>query len=716
MKFAAASRFPFCMALAFGLIPLKGFPAALPVVDTPRQPVTDTYHGTRVTEDYQWLENAGSPVVREWSRKQNERSRKYFDGLPYRESIARQLLQLRSQESARYSGLTEKKGRIFALRSKPPAQQPVLGRLSSLESADAFQVVFDPNLYNTNGTTAIDWYVPSGDGNQVAISLSENGSEEGTLHVFDTTTGKELSERIPRVQYPTGGGSAAWTANGSGILYTRYPHAGERTEADVNFYQQVWFHRLGTPISEDRYEIGKDFPRIAEIELDSSEDGQWFVAKVANGDGGDFAHFVRDAAGKWRQLTHFEDGVKGVRIGRDNALYLISLAQAPRGKILRLPLSEADLAKAQVIVPEQKGVVTEMAPCDHGIYVSYLMGGPSELRYFPQKSKQGRAIPVLPVSAVAGLQSWHRDELIFGNVSYLSPFAWYSVNPNAKRPARTALYTTSPADFSDVEVVREFAVSKDGTRVPLNIVRKKGTALNGQNPTILYGYGGYGVSETPHFDATLKPWLDRGGVYVVANLRGGGEYGEVWHKQGNLLKKQNVFDDFIAAAKHLIRRKYTSSAKLAVEGGSNGGLLMGAFLTQQPELARAVVSFVGIYDMLRVELDPNGQFNVTEFGTVKDPAQFNALFAYSPYHRVKDGEKYPAVLLTTGENDGRVNPAQSRKMAARLQAATGSGRPVLFMSNNAGHGIGTALKERISQQADVYSFLFKELGVDMTPP
>ena len=712
MKFAVAFRIPFCSALAFTLIPLQGFPATLPVVETARKPVTDTYRGTRVTEDYQWLEDAGSPAVREWTRKQNERTRKYFDGLPFRERIARQLLQLRSQESARYSGLTEKKGRIFALRFKPPAQQPVLVGISSLESTDALKVVFDPNLYNTNGTTAIDWYLPSGDGSKVAISLSENGSEDGTLHFFDTTTGKELSDRIPRVQYPTGGGSAAWTADSSGILYTRYPHAGERPEADVNFYQQVWFHRLGTPISEDRYEIGKDFPRIAEIELDSSEDGQWLVAKVANGDGGDFAHFVRDAAGKWRQLTHFEDGVKGMRIGRDNALYLISLAQAPRGKILRLPLNEANLTKAQVIVPEQKGVVTEMAPCDHGIYVSYLMGGPSELRYFPQKSQKGRVIPVLPVSEVAGLQSWHGDHLIFGNVSYLSPFAWYSCSPETKHPERTALYTTSPADFKDVEVVREFAVSQDGTKVPLNILRKKGTPLNSQNPTILYGYGGYGVSETPHFDAALKPWLDMGGVYVVANIRGGGEYGEVWHKQGNLLKKQNVFDDFIAAAKHLIQRKYTSSAKLAVEGGSNGGLLMGAFLTQQPELARAVVSFVGIYDMLRVELDPNGQFNVTEFGTVKDPAQFDALFAYSPYHRVKDGVKYPAVLLTTGENDGRVNPAQSRKMAARLQAATASSHPVLFMSNSAGHGIGTALKDRIAQQADVYSFLFNELGIE----
>jgi prolyl oligopeptidase len=272
---------------------------------------------------------------------------------------------------------------------------------------------------------------------------------------------------------------------------------------------------------------------------------------------------------------------------------------------------------------------------------------------------------------------------------------------------------TSPADFDDIEVVREFAISKDGTKVPVNILHRKDLKLNGENPTLLYGYGGYGINLTPSFDSTRRIWFDAGGVYAVANLRGGGEYGEEWHKAGNLTNKQHVFDDFIAAAEHLIQRHYTNPNKLAVEGGSNGGLLMGAFLTQRPDLARAVISHVGIYDMLRVELDPNGQFNVTEFGTVKNPEQFKALYAYSPYHHVQNGTKYPAVFMLTGENDGRVNPAHSRKMIARLQAATGSDRPILLYSTaSAGHGIGTALKERIAQQAYVYSFLFDQLGIE----
>jgi prolyl oligopeptidase len=267
-------------------------------------------------------------------------------------------------------------------------------------------------------------------------------------------------------------------------------------------------------------------------------------------------------------------------------------------------------------------------------------------------------------------------------------------------------------DFDDIEVVREFATSRDGTRVPLNILRKKGIKLDGNNPTLLTAYGGYSISLTPTFDSTRRIWFDAGGVYVVANLRGGGEYGEEWHKAGNLTRKQNVFDDFIASAEYLIKQRYTNPRKLAVEGGSNGGLLMGAFLTQRPELAAAVVSRVGIYDMLRVELDSNGQFNVTEFGSVKDPEQFKALYAYSPYHHVKSGVEYPAVLLTTGENDGRVNPAQSRKMAARLQALSSSDIILFRSTAGAGHGIGSSLKERIAEQADVLSFLFDQLNID----
>jgi prolyl oligopeptidase len=308
--------------------------------------------------------------------------------------------------------------------------------------------------------------------------------------------------------------------------------------------------------------------------------------------------------------------------------------------------------------------------------------------------------------------------VLFRATSYLEPAAWHrwEAKPGGGTATKTALARPWPLDFGDAEVVREFAVSRDGTRVPINVIRRKGTKLDGTNPTLLTGYGGYGISQVPSFDPGLRVWLDRGGVWAEANLRGGGEFGEEWHRAGALTAKQNVFDDFLACARHLIAAGYTSPKRLAIEGGSNGGLLMGAALTQAPELFRAVVSHVGVYDMLRVELSPNGAFNVPEYGTVKDESQFRALYAYSPYHRVKDGTAYPAVLMLTGANDPRVDPMQSRKMTARLQAANPSGRPVLLRtSGTTGHGGGTPLTESIAQEVDVWAFLFHQLGVPVTP-
>jgi prolyl oligopeptidase len=693
--------------------------APLPAVPTPREPVTNNYNGVAVVDDYQWLEDATNPAVRDWTRQQNERTRAYFDQLAFHDGLAQELSELIADESASYGLADCRGGIIFATRFKPPAQQPVLVRLKSVYPPALRKVVFDPNVWNTNGTTAMDWFAPATDGRLTAICLSENGSENGVLHFFETDTGRTLPDVIPGVQYPTGGGSAAWNADGTGIFYTRYPHAGERPEGDLHFYQQIWFHKLGTPVSADTYELGRDFPRIAEIELAASEDGQQILATVANGDGGDYAHYLRDEAGSWHQLTHFTDGIKAIKFGKDAALYLLSNKNAPRGKILRLPLTgldQVDLAKAAVVVPERKGVLSEYAPSANGLYVTVMEGGPSRLWFYPRGGGSPMEVPALPVSSVGGLHCWSGDELLFANTSFLVPSGWYEWEPGMKQPRTTAFQMTSPANFSDIEVVREFATSKDGTKIPLSILRKKGIKLDGNNPTLLTGYGGYGVSLTPGFSSTRRLWFDAGGVYAVANLRGGGEFGEAWHLAGNLTHKQNVFDDFIACAEHLIQRKYTSPSKLAVMGSSNGGLLMGAFLTQRPDLARAVVSRVGIYDMLRVELDPNGAFNTTEFGSVKDADDFKALYAYSPYHHVQDGTAYPAVLFPCGETDGRVNPAHSRKMTARLQAASSSGLPVLLRTTaTAGHGMGSSLKDRVAEQADIYTFLFKELGVDISP-
>ncbi len=713
---------------AFAFLVMSAFSPSLAVAAPPsteKKPVTDEYHGVKVVDDYRWLEETGAPAVKAWTEAQNRYTRSYLDALPDRAGIEKHLTELYAKVTPSHSGLVSRPGRLFALKFQPPKQQRLLVVLASADDLASEKVVLDPNEIEPKGQVAMDWFVPSPDGKLLAVCLSENGSEEGTLHFYRTDSGERLPDRIARVQYPTGGGSAAFTPDGSAVFYTRYPHAGERPKDDLNFFQQIYFHKLGTPESTDVYSAGRDFPRIAEIELSTSRDDRWLIATVANGDGGEYAHYARDLqAGdraEWRQITRFEDGVKEVAAGCDGAtLYLRSVKNAPRGKILRLPLDGSrSLPEAELIVPESDAVIERIAPTAAYIFVADLLGGPSSLRRFDLDGKNGHEF-ALPVAAGIGqllaLED-HPDDnrILFRVTTFTVPARWFLDDPATGALKKTALFNTSPVDFSDIEAVREFAVSKDGVKVPVNILRRKDTKLDGSNPTLLTGYGGYGINLRPRFDFDDRLWFDRGGVMVIANLRGGGEYGEEWHLAGNLTRKQTVFDDFAACARHLIERGYTRPDKLAVEGSSNGGLLMGAFLTQHPELARAVVVHVGVLDMLRVELDPNGAFNVTEFGTVKDPAQFRALHAYSPYHRVTDGTKYPAVFLLAGEHDGRVNPANSRKMTARLQAATASAHPILVrLSDASGHGMGTALTERIAQQADVFAFLFDQLG--MKPP
>ena len=350
-------------------------------------------------------------------------------------------------------------------------------------------------------------------------------------------------------------------------------------------------------------------------------------------------------------------------------------------------------------------------PTAQKLYVRDLLGGPNRVRAFPLGGGAPETVPIPEIASVFEMARLREGSVLLEVATYLTPPAFLRVDKGVVAPTKLAI--TSPADFSDCEVVRDFAVSKDGTRVPVNIIRRKSVQLNGKNPTLLYGYGSYGSSQTPGISPTRRVWMDAGGVYVVANIRGGGEYGEAWHKAGNLDRKQNGFDDFYAAAQYLVAHKYTDKDHLVIQGASAGGLLMGAELTQHPGAFKAVVSSVGLYDMLRVENTPNGAFNVTEFGTVKNPAQFKALYAYSPYHHVKKGVSYPAVLFLTGATDPRVDPWQSRKMIARLQASSAAKAPMLLRTSaSSGHGIGSSLDERIAQATDQYAFLFATLGID----
>ncbi len=714
-----------------------------PPVAAARRPVTHEYFGTRVTDDFEWLEDAKSPEVAAFNEAQNTFARKHLDGLSERPTVRARVAQLLGASSADYLAVRPMAGSLFVLVSQPPKQQAVLVMRAESAEASTEKVVLDPNVLDPSGKTTIDFFVPSPDKKLIAVSLSKGGSESGDVHVLDVATGKEQGETIARVMGGTAGGSVAWSSDGAGFFYTRYPRTGERPEADLDFFQQVYFHKLGTAEAKDAYVLGKEFPRIAETELERSEDGKYVLVRVANGDGGEFAHHVVKASVTpltTSRLSTFADDLVLTTFAPDGKIWGVSRKGAPRGKVVVFtpPFDKP----AETFLPEGDGVIEDLVVTKTALYLVELVSGPSRMRRIPlgvkaeplardmsRKKKpdavtiaagsRGIAVAELPVPPVSSVTSAVRvgEDLLVRLESYVEPPAWYRYRASEHRLVKTAMAKAPPADMSDIEVVRETCTSKDGTKVPMSVLRKKGTKQDGSNPTLLTGYGGFSVSRKPRLRPWYRAWLEQGGVFAEANLRGGGELGATWHDAGKLTKKQNVFDDFAACAKALVDLGYTKAERLAVTGRSNGGLLMGAELVQHPEMFRAVVSGVGIYDMLRVELHPNGAFNVTEYGTVKDEAQFRALHAYSPLHNVKDGTAYPAVLFLTGANDPRVDPYHSRKMTARLQLATTSDRPILLRaSNDVGHGMGTPLAAEIEETSDLLAFLFHELGVKLEAP
>ncbi len=661
---------------------------------TPRRPVTEIHHGVEVVDPFRWLEDSQSPEVKAWTEAQGAAARAFLDGLPGAREIREQVKAIVLARSPSWFSLVERKGAFFAMKSDPARQQPVLVWMASPGDASRERVLLDPSVLDPTGKTNVDWFVPSPDGKRIAVSLSQGGTESGDVQVFDVATMKPLGERIPRVHGGTAGGSLAWNRDGSAFWYTRYPREGERPAADLAFYQQVWFHQLGKPASTDRKELGDELPRIAEVTLRAKRDGKWVLAEVKNGDGGEVELWLRPGGkGSWARISRFADLSVNGEFGEGPELFVLSRKGAPRGRILRLalpPRGADPLAGAREVVPQGSEAILGMEVARDRIYVATIDGGPSRLHMVGLSGKPMGEVPVLPVSTVGQVVPVAGRGILFQNVSWVEPLAWYAFDPAKGTVTKTRLASTSPVDLSGSEAVRGWATSKDGTRVPVDVLRLKGTKLDGDRPTVLYGYGGYGVNESPHYSPLLALWILNGGVYASAVLRGGGEFGEEWHLAGNLTRKQNVFDDFFAVAEWLVKEGYTRPGRLGILGGSNGGLLVNAVLTQHPQAFRAAASLVGISDMIRVEATPNGAFNVTEFGSVKDPEQFRALYAYSPYHHVVDGTRYPAVLLTAGEGDPRVDSWHAKKMAARLQEATTSGLPVLLRIS--GWGTGSAAR------------------------
>ncbi|MEH2563170.1 prolyl oligopeptidase family serine peptidase [Bradyrhizobium sp. AZCC 2289] len=565
----------------------------------------------------------------------------------------------------------------------------------------------------------IDWYVPSPDGREVAVSISSDGSEAGTLHMYDVATGNEVDRPIGRVQFPTGGGSLAWRRDGQGFWYTRYPEHSQ-------FEMRVFYHALGTDPTDDLIVLGGEFARIAEVKLDNGDGTAPLVVSVANGDGGDFEHFVIPESGSPVRVTHFEDQVGAVVGAPDGALLVISYKDAPHGKLLLLDVGKYSLAEARTLVPAGDRIFRpqhEFEPrplviTTDRIYAQVVNGGPVDVAVFDRAGKFIRTLPGPTIAALGPVVPVGGGKVVYGVTTFLEPFRYMLFDELAGTSAETGLALTRGFDFSDTVITRDFATASDGTRIPITIISRNDVKQDGTAPLLVWGYGGYGNIQSPtNLTPATRIWLDAGGVYALANLRGGGEYGPEWHKAGYLTHKQTVFDDFTAVVRHLVDTKWGASDRVALRGGSNGGLLMGAMIVQHPELARAVLSEVGIFDTLREEDFPNGAFNVTEFGSVKDPQQFRALYAYSPYHHVEKGKEYPAVFLTADADDNRVNPMQSRKMAAALQWANSGTKPILLHTTaGVGHGVSIPVDAGIATKAATYAFLFRELGMSVVVP
>jgi len=667
---------------------------------------TDVLHGEALSDLYRWLEDGDNPEVRVWTERQNALTESYLAAFPGRPRIRARLDTLLAIGAI--SVPTPAHGRYFYQRRDGRQNQPMLYVRDGVGGVD--RVAVDPNALDAAGTTALDWYYPSDDGRLLAYGLSENGSEQSVLHVLDLETGQTLPERIPR----TRAADLAWLPDGSGFYYTRYPAPGEVPAGEEHYHRSVFFHRLGTDPAADSVQF-----RPAQKEywpgVSISPDGRWLLIGVARTfDQTDL--YLRDLAADGPLVPVAENlpaSFEGqVAYGR---LFLRTNLDAPTYRLYVVDPGRPDRADWRELVPARSDAVLDgMGLAGGRLALSYLERASSRFRL---ADLEGRIVSEVALPALGSLfgigSEWDGREIFYGFSSYTVPPSIYRIDLET---GEQTLWRRVEADVDPerFEVRQASVTSKDGTPVTMFLVHRKGVQRDGNNPVYLTGYGGFNISMTPAFSRSLLLWLESGGIVAIPNLRGGGEYGEEWHQGGMLGKKQNSFDDFIAAAEWLIAERYTSPARLAAAGGSNGGLLMGAGLTQRPELFRAIVVQVPLLDMLRYHRFLIARLWIPEYGSADDPEQYAWLRAYSPYHHVRSGTEYPAVLLATAESDTRVDPMHARKMTARLQAATASSRPVLLrLEARAGHGAGKPLSKVLDEMTDTWSFVFSELGVEV---
>jgi prolyl oligopeptidase len=679
-----------------------------PPVATPR-PVADFFHGTRVIDSYRWLEKADSPEVQKWVSEENEYTRALLDPLAGRAAIQKRLTELLSIGSVSAPVLAGR--HYFYTRREGLQNQPVLYVRDSLNGSD--RVLVDANSLAADGTIALDWFQPSENGKYVAYGTSPSGSEMSTLHVIESKAGEILPDTIER----TRAASIAWLHDNSGFYYTRYPKKGEVPPGQEMYNRHVYFHLLGSPVETDNAIFGEgrgpeDWPGVS-----LSNDGRWLLINVSEG-WTKSELFLMDLKSDKApiRLTTGKNFLYSADI-YDGKVYITSNEDAPRYRVFVTDAGNFDREAWKEIIPQSDAVLQGAAVFGGKLVAQYEQNASSQVKTFDLDGKKLNDIALPAIGTVySSGGKWNRDEVFYGFQSFTFAPSIYRYD---LKDGSTSLWTKVDApsiEASAYDVQQEWFNSKDGTRVPMFVVHKKGLQKNGKNPTLLTAYGGFNVSLTPTFSRTAYLWMEHGGIYAVANLRGGAEFGEDWHRAGMLDKKQNVFDDMIAAAQHLISEKYTDKQHLAIQGGSNGGLLMGAMITQRPDLFRAVVCQVPLLDMLHYQDFQIAKLWIPEYGTAENPDQFKWLYAYSPYHHVKTGVEYPAILFMTADTDTRVDPMHAKKMTALMQAAAGNGsshtRPILLrIESKAGHGAGKPVTKQIEEFTDVYSFLFWQLGV-----
>ncbi len=680
-------------------------------------PVEDTVQGHKIVDRYRYLEDPNDPDTKLYVEQELSYTRAILDPLPGRDKINARLSQLLEIGTV---GAPQMGGKYYIhTRREGNQNQPILYVREGVNGggddrlAEKDRVLVDVNKMSTDGTVALDWWFAAEDGKYVAYGTSASGSEESTLRIVESATGKVLPDTIDRTRFA----SVAWMKDSSAFYYTRHPKKGEVPDGEEVYHVKVFYHQIGSDPAQDPLIFGEgrkpqDVPSVT-----LSEDDRWLLIDVGEG-WTKTEMYLQDLQSKNPPLE--------ITTGKDflydadffaGKLYITTNEDAPHFRVFVADASNPKRENWKELIPQTDAVLQGASVTGGKLLAQYEHNVASELKLFGLDGKKLADIPLPAIGAVFSASGrYDRNEMFFGFQSFTVPPSIYRVDLTDVKSALWAKVDAPSIDPSAYDVRQVWYTSKDGTKIPMFVVSKKGIEKNGKNPTLLTGYGGFNISMTPTFDRSMFLWMEHGGIYAVANLRGGSEFGEDWHRAGMLDKKQSVFDDFIAAGEYLIAQKYTDRDHLAISGGSNGGLLMGAMITQRPELFRAVVCQVPLLDMLRYQNFQIAKLWIPEYGSADDAKQFNWLYAYSPYHHVKPGQEYPAILFMTGDTDTRVDPMHAKKMAALMQAEAKNGsskeRPILlWIDTKAGHGQGKPVVKQIEERTDMYSFLFWQLGI-----